>query len=415
MAANPETRRVLPLILWTVSLAIIVTVAVAALRTLTRERVGIRTTYVTYQDLTSTVPTNGRVELVDEYQAHAIFAGQVQQIDVEVGQHVAAGTLLVQMDDSDAKARVASATSALRTAELALADIQHGGTQDERNSNTTDLARIKTQQRSDAESLEQLKQLQAKGAASSAEIAAAQQRIELDQQNLQAIQTRSTQRYGGGDTAKAEAQIAEAKANLAAATIAVTNADIRSPYAGTVYAIPVSQYDYVNAGEDLLNVADLNRLQITAYFDEPEIGHLAQGQAVKIVWDAKPERTWHGHVERAPTTVVAYGTRNVGECLITVDDAQGDLAPNSNVTVTVTTQQRPHVLSIPRAALHTDGAQNFVFLIVKNELVQTPVQIGVLNNTRVEITGGLKENERLALNAVTNRDLTNGMAVRIVK
>ena len=36
---------------------------------------------------------------------------------------------------------------------------------------------------------------------------------------------------------------------------------IRSPIAGTVYAIPVSEYDFVPAGEDLLDVADLDRIQ----------------------------------------------------------------------------------------------------------------------------------------------------------
>ena len=68
---------------------------------------------------------------------------------------------------------------------------------------------------------------------------------------------------------------------------------------------------------------DLNHIQVRAYFDEPEIGELQSGQAVKIVWDAKPNRVWHGHIDRAPTTVTQYGNRNVGECVITVDDARG--------------------------------------------------------------------------------------------
>jgi HlyD family secretion protein len=188
---------------------------------------------------------------------------------------------------------------------------------------------------------------------------------------------------------------------------------VRAPFAGTVYAIPVSQYDYVNAGEALLDVADLTKLEVLAYFDEPEVGKLAIGQPVKIVWDAKPGLSWHGHILEAPTTIINYGTRNVGECLITVDDAKGDLLPNTNVTVTVTTQQHPDVLSLPREALHTEGTSNYVYKVVNDVLVKTPVGVGALNLTRVEITSGLGTGDKVALSATTEEELTDGLRVKV--
>ncbi len=154
-------------------------------------------------------------------------------------------------------------------------------------------------------------------------------------------------RYGTVDLSAQRAQVAQAQANLAAAQSGFANVDVHAPFAGTVYSLPVAQYDFVQAGQPLINVADLNRLQIRAYFDEPEIGKLSFGQPVIITWEAKPNMVWHGHVEQAPTTVITYGTRNVGECLITVDDARGDLLPNTNVTVKVTTAEHKNVLSVP--------------------------------------------------------------------
>ena len=205
----------------------------------------------------------------------------------------------------------------------------------------------------------------------------------------------------------------EARANVAAAQNSFGAVDIRAPFAGTVYSLPISQYDFVNAGEALLDVADLRHLEVRAYFDEPEIGQLAVGQSVKIVWDAKPLRSWHGHITQAPTTVISYGTRSVGECLITVDDADGDLLPNTNVTVTVTTQKRSDVLSLPREALHTEGTTNYVFRIVSNHLVRTNVQVGVVNLTRVEITAGLNAGDTVSLNTMDNSDLADGLRVAI--
>jgi len=375
-----------------------------------------RAAAVSHQNLISSVPTNGKVEPISDFRAHAAAPGVVAQIYVKVGQKVKAGDLLIRMDDSDALARVAAANAALRTAQANAHDLGQGGSQGERIALAGDLSRTKIQQQDAAKDLGALKQLQQKGAASASEVASAEQRLQSATNALQNIQMRSTQRYSAPDRARTEAELADARAGLAAAQKGYANVKVRSPLAGSVYSIPVSQYDFVQTGDDLLDVADLNKVQIRAYFDEPEIGNLAVGQAVKIVWDAKPDRVWHGHVSRVPTTVIAYGTRSVGECIIAVDDANGDLLPNTNVTVTVTTRQRFNVLSIPREALHTEGARDFVYRVINNKLVVTPVQVGVVNLTRVEVTGGLSEKDTVALSATSsNRDLSNGLAVKVVE
>jgi HlyD family secretion protein len=315
------------------------------------------------------------------------------------------------MDDADALARLASANSALRAAELAASDIEHGGTQDERNTYTSDQSRAQLQRREDAAVLAALEQLQQKGAASPAEITAARARVQLDDNTLHSIEQHSTQRYGEADRARAQAQLEDARAAVTAAQLAYASADIRTPISGTVYYLPVSEYDYAATGDDLVYVADLKHLRVTAYFDEPEIGDLAVGQPIDITWEAKPGMTWHGHITLAPTTIISYGTRNVGECFIDVDDADGVLQPNANVNVTVTTAQRMHVLSIPRLALRFDGAKPYVYRVAHNKLVRTPVQVGTFNLTREEITSGLAEGDIVALSPTTNIDLSNGLQV----
>jgi HlyD family secretion protein len=408
-----ETRRLNPVVLWGIVLAASVLV-VTGIRAFTRDTVEVRVAAVNHQNLLSTVSTNGRVEPVEYYQAHAPAPGIVAKLYVDVGQKVKTGDLLVKMDDADAAAKLATANVALSSAELNLQNTKQNGSQEERLALSADLSRAEIRQRQAQTDLAALRQLQQKGAASPAEVASAEQRLQEATTALQNIQQRGTERYSASDLARAQAQVAEARAGLAAARSSYAAANIRSPLNGSVYSIPVSTYDFVPAGEDLMDVADLNRILVRAYFDEPEIGKLAVGQAVKIVWDAKANQTWHGHISRAPSTVITYGTRNVGECIITVDDARSDLLPNTNVTVTVTTSQRFNVLSVPREALHAEGG-DFVFRVIGGKLVRTPVQVGVVNLTRVEITGGLTEKDTVALSATSNRDLSNGLAVKIVE
>jgi HlyD family secretion protein len=407
-----ETKRLNPFMLWGIFLAILVLVFVVA-RSSTRDTVDVRIAPVTRQNLISSVSTNGKVEPIDEFQAYAPAPGVIAKVYVQVLQKVRVGDLLLKMDDSDAVAKLAAANATLRTAEAILHDMEQGGSQEEHIALTGDLARAQQQQLQATRDLSALKQLEQKGAASASEVVAAEQRLQAANTSVLSFQMRTTQRYSGADRARVEAQVADARAALAAAQSGYAGFNIRTPKAGTVYSIPVEPYDFVKAADPLVSVADLNKIQIHAYFDEPDIGRLAVGQAVKITWDAKPTQTWHGHISIPPTSVITYGTRNVGECIITVDDARGDLLPNTNVLVIVTTAQRTNALSIPREALHTEGG-DFIYRVVNNRLVRTPVQVGLVNQSRAEITGGLTEKDTIALTAINNRELSNGLPVKIV-
>ena len=105
--------------------------------------------------------------------------------------------------------------------------------------------------------------------------------------------------------------------------------------------------------------------------------------------------------------------RNVGICLISVDDADNDLIPDTHVTVRVTYSQNFGVLSMPREALHVSGGQSFVFKIVSDRLVRTPIQLGEVNLTRAEIRSGLTPGDVVALGALSDTDLIDGLRVRV--
>jgi HlyD family secretion protein len=391
----------------------VVAVAIAwGFRSSFHSKVEVRTAQASHADLVSTISTNGKVEPVEDYQAHAAAPGVVARVYVNVGDHVTRGSQLIKMDDNDARSRLATAQATLDAAEAGLKNMQEGGTADELLGANSDLTAARSQQRQAAATLSAVQALQAKGSASANEVTVAQQRLNDAQTRISQLQTRSHDRYSSGDLETQKSQVEQARAALMAAQSGYSGVDIRAPFPGTVYSVPVSDYDFVQGGEALLNLADLNRIQVRAYFDEPEIGKLAEGQPVKIVWDAKPNAAWHGHIARAPTTIITYGTRNVGECLITVDDAKGDLLPNTNVTVTVTTSQLSNVLSLPREALRTEGFKDFVYRIVDGHLKQTPVVVGASNLTRFQIVSGLSDGDSVALSSPLNVEFKDGLEVK---
>lgn len=398
-----------------IALAVLV-VLLFAVRSFTRSEVEVRVTKADFGDLLSSIPTNGKVEPTQSFQAHAAEPGTVKAVEVHVGERVAAGTLLLQMDSAAADARVQTARSAIAQAQAAQFDIRQGGTADERIGMAGDADRAKLQLSQAQNDVTALRALQSRGAASQSEVAAAQQRLASTESTLKSLQQRSTNRYAATDQERVQAQLQDSRAALAAAQDSLAKSVVRAPFAGTVYSLPVKQYEFINTGDELVQMADLSKVQIRAYFDEPEIGKLKNGAAVIIRWEAKPNQMWHGHITRTPTTVITYGTRNVGEALIAVDDATGDLLPNTNVNVNVTTQQIYHVLSLPREALHTlSNNEAFVYLVERGVLVKRPVTIGALNLMRVQILSGLQIGDVVALNPLSSSvDLTEGLHVKAV-
>ena len=72
-----------------------------------------------------------------------------------------------------------------------------------------------------------------------------------------------------------------------------------------VYSLPVKQGSFVNSGDLLLQLADLHKVRVRAFIDEPEIGRLSKGQMVEVTWDALPGRVWKGELETLPTVIRA--------------------------------------------------------------------------------------------------------------
>ncbi|MGA8529627.1 MAG: efflux RND transporter periplasmic adaptor subunit [Acidobacteriaceae bacterium] len=384
---------------------------------LTRGKLPIRVAVATIGNLTSTVATNGKVEPQpqENYEAHAPFPGIVQAVYVHEGEKVPAGKLLVAMDDSEARAKVAGALAALRGAEADDQAAQHGGTREEQLSLGGELAKAKLDRDQAQHDLNALEKLQTSGASSPSEVASAKSRLAADDSSIQVLQQRQTSRYSTMDLAHAQANLQDAQAGYAAALDALQHAIVHAPFAGTVYSLPVSRTEFVQQGDRLLSMADLSKLQVQAYFDEPEIGKLQVGQPAVIAWDARQNEVWHGRILRLPSTIIAYGTRNVGEVLVSIDDNHDALLPDTNVRVTVTVANESNVLTVPHDALHFEQGASYVYRLEGDTLHRVPVAVGTVNLTDVQIVSGLKAGQKVALNTTNGQPLSDGVPIEEVQ
>lgn len=400
--------------LW-VGAAVLIVIVFFVARFLTRDRLPVREARVSHQELINTVPTNGRVEPEVNYQYHSPLSTTVKAVYVQQGDHVPAGKLLMVLDDMQARARLATAESGVKAAQAAVEAATHNGTQQERQAASAETIRSQLERDQARHDLDAVVKLNAAGAASPSEVAAARQRLDTAEAGLRASQQSEQSRYSPAEIERAQSALADAEAGLAAAREVAEQSSYRAPVAGTVYGLYAEPSEFVEEGKQLLQLADLKHERVRAYFDEPDIGKLAVGQPILIKWNAKPGQVWHGHIVRTPSTVIIYGTRNVGEVLVEIDGSDDDLLPDTNVTVTVTISSEANALSVPREALHTENGKPFVYKVVNDGLVRTAVTIGTFNLTQVAILSGLKDGDWVATGTANGVPLQEGIPIKVVR
>ena len=398
-----------------VSGAAVAVILLAAFASLRGNEVPIRADQVVRGNITNAINTNGKVRPIDGFEAYAPTATTVRRVLVHEGDHVVAGQLLLQLDDSESRAKTAEARASLLAAEADLHSIQTGGTHEEVLTTQSELVKARSELEAATRNLETMQQLQQQGAASPAEVEDARVRLKRAQAAFNLLQQKETSRFSHPEIAKVKAEEEQAESAYQAAMDTLRRSTVRAPHSGIVYSLPVREGAYVNAGDLLVQVADLRSVQVVGYVDEPEIGRLSLGEKVSVTWDAVPGRTWQGTVTRLPASVTQLGTRNVGDITCTVDNSDLKLLPNTNVSVTVTTAEDNNVLTVPREAIHQEDGKEYVYEIVNGELKRRAVTTSVSNPTRIEITSGLPDKAWVALNTVDSHPLTDGMMVRVVQ
>jgi HlyD family secretion protein len=398
--------------------AVVVIIVFFMVRSFTRDRLIVREAQVSRQELVNKINTNGLVEPVAPFEVHSPIAATVKALYVQQGDQVVPGKLLLQLDDVDARAHVASAESGVKTAQAALDAATHNGSSQERQASAADIAKARIDRDQARHDLDALTRLKATGAASASEVASAQQRLDTSEAALHAAEQSSTSRYAPVDVARARASLADAEAGLAAAREIESETAPRATTAGTVFSLNAVRSEFVQQGALLLQIADLKNLRVRAYFDQPEIGQLAVGQKVEINWDGdpKPGHSWTGHVARTPTAVSQFTTRDVGETIIEIDSGDGGLLPNTPVKVSVTTSSQPNVLTIPRQALFPgENGKTYVYKVVGDELVRTPVTIGIPTLTLAPILSGLQEGDIVATGTTSGLPLRDGVPIKVAE
>jgi HlyD family secretion protein len=373
------------------------------------------------ENLVQSISSNGKVEPIEPFVMRAQLDTFVEKVHAKEGQAVKRGQLLLELNVNDAQARLSEAQAKLLRAEDDLRAAKAGGKTDDAARTAGDLAKMQAERDRLQKNHDALVRLIAQQAATQDELSA----NDLALMKAQAEVTRLTaakQEFDRSvrlDANRAALQVQQAQHEVTALEDKTRNGRISAPADGTLYSLPVKAGDYVKLGDLLAEMADLHKVRVRAFIDEPELGGLEPNEPVKITWDALPNRTWVGKTEIIPKQVVARGARSVGELLCAVNNDKLELLPNTNVNVRINSRERIGVLAVPRGAVQAKGGRRYVFVVKekqlgvgKSTLEQREIHVGIADATSYEVVSGLKEGEMVALPG--DVDLRDGMDVIVV-
>ncbi len=176
---------------------------------------------------------------------------------------------------------------------------------------------------------------------------------------------------------------------------------IRTPIAGTVLSLAQQEGETVAAGlsaPTLLEVADLSRLEVTAYVDETDIGRVKVGQRAEITVDAYTARAFSGRVTKIASGPTEQQNVITYETTVALDDyPAGMLRPGMTADVRIAVRRKSDVLLVPTEAVKQLAGGDAVFVLADTKADRRQVKTGISDGVRTEIVSGLKQDETVVV------------------
>lgn len=327
---------------------------------------------VTRADLAAHLTVVGNLIGLQTVEVAPKTGGRLQSVSVQLGDAVRRGQVMAKIEDreireqvnqADASLEVAKATIRQREADLNVAQLNF-----DRSKNLFQRQLLAKQALDDAES----------------RYLAAEAQIDLSKAQL--MQT--------------EARLQELRINL-------QNTTVTSPVDGFVGKRHVDPGAMVSQNQPVASVVEISRLKLIVNVVEKDLRLVNAGDTGRVEVDAYPGETFPGRIARvAPVLDPATRTALME---VEIQNTDNRLKPGMYARVSLTVEERKGTLVAPKNAVIDFESKRGVWMPNDDKRARfVPVQLGIEDAERVEITSGLKEGDRIVTTgatAVRNNDV----------
>ena len=346
------------------------------------------------------VESVGSLFPLEEVTVSSEVEGKVDQVLVDVGDHVTAGQPIVKVSPTELQLTLDQQRASMRQARARLGLPDNG---------------------------EDLKDVRAAAEVkkAAADLADAEQKYQrakaLFEQGLVPKQSfdEAESRYNAARAAydlsvqaieNLRAQLVQSRASSQLAQKKVNDAVIRAPFAGQVKERTVTQGQYLKVQTAVMVIVNVNPIRVRLKVPEKMASWVRVGQEVTVSVEAYADRTFTGKITRINPSVDQQTRSFEVEALI--ENRDGMLKPGFFVKARIPSSYSENALFVPQDALLYVYGVYKIFVVDGNTLREREVKIGERVGDEVEIVDGLKQGERIAV-AAKGQELKDGVTLEI--
>ncbi len=301
---------------------------------------------------------SGELESLREFVVAPKVSGRIEQVFVNISDHVKRGQVVAELDNDEYVQAVAQAQADLEVARASLAEAESALETANREFKRTEL-------------------LLKRGIASDSDFDAAKADQLAKQARLE----------------MARAQVTKAESSLETENIRLRYTQVTAGWSdGNDFRIVAERYvdegQTVAANAPLLLIVELNPIIGVIFVAERDYARLKPGQAVSLTTDAYPGERFDGRIERiAP--VFRKSTRQA-RVEMTIDNHRHRLKPGMFIRATVVLDRMEEATIIPEKALTIRDDGTGIFVVNESGLGVSwrKVRVGIREGDRVQVEGG---------------------------
>ncbi len=358
--------------------------------------------------------------------------GKITAVNFDLGSYVQKGSVLIQIDDRDARIRLeqAQAQSGVQQAQAQVEAARASVRQTQSRLGLTEVSAF------DIETFSQVRATKAQLDLAEKELGRAERLLETgdiartiydqrkaqrDQLRAQLDEARSTAAVAVSAIRTAQAQVDSAQSavrtaqsaadatqtQIATAQKAIADATVYAPISGFISERTADIGEFASTSSKIATILRTSVLRLRIDIPEQSIGKVAVGQGVSTQVSAYPDRNFNGTIVRiSPNLNVTSRTLTVEA---EVENSSGLLKPGQFATVRIAQGKATPTVMIPTLAVKTEGETNKVFVVVEGRAQERTVILGLLENDLIEIKQGVQENDAVAMSNLDK--IYDGVAV----
>ena len=355
-----------------------------------------QTVSVNICDVEQTVTAPGNLVNVDQADVHMPATGRLSAVDVRVGDSVRKGQVLAELD----AVTTTQAQLDLLEAQEELEKLQKRRTSLDYPRATDDFIKdLRRQLKAAKRAVSELT-----GASRSAEDPMLRSQLlanlataKENQKSLESKLNWYTSNPTESEIIAADSELALAQAKYDAAKAVLDSLQIKSPLTGIVFEAPAEAGQTYQAESALFKIGDPKALEVIANVTEEDYPIISVGQSVEVYFDARPEITVQGKIDRIIPKRIE-GDRPRYNIYLTLNEVPDGLADGMTSDAAITIAKRTGVLCLPRSVVRASGVDEVSLKVWTNQTTETrTVKIGLRGDSDVEILSGVSEGEQVII------------------